>query len=583
VATVIGGNGDTCILLLHGEGDDGSADIVDSAAGGLTKTVTPYEQARIATAAQKYGNSSIFCGSGASYVHVAASNDFRFSTLPFTVDFWANVSEPLRAYLFAWWVDDDNFFALERMTSNGTQQRFRLRFRQDGEDVFIAEGGAVTAFDGWRHVAATRSGDTTRLFIDGTLYASDVQASGDPYACNIQTWPLYIGGGTWMGQIGLHYLHGYIDEFRVLKAEAAWTASFTPYDNAYTPRFVQHDRGSHHLRASYVQHDRGLYGVARHPFAQHDRGIHHTYGAFEAHDRGAYHIYDSFVQHDRGVYGVARHPFVQHDRGGYRIRDSYTQHDRGGHGIASGSYTQHDRGGYIIRAGFTQSDRGTYNLRLQFEQHDRGEYRIADTTIEGYELFYAFDAEPDLTAAPWETFSSLPHESAAITGEGLHYFVLRERHRWNLCSQNITSWVVELDGADNEIMRAPSDPVAVQIRASANATALLRALYYYDEDTERQADQWLIYITDDGSDPDPDVDEPVVVNMVKADGIAKLRWASPAYDDLDTVKAIVRARRTSPLRDSGSTTIVSIIVTTQGPDSVGVGQFQQYGGAPKSV
>ena len=573
MALVIGGNGATCVLLLHGEGVDGSVDIVDKGVGGVPNTITPYEQARLSTDAQKIGESSIYCDGGGAYVLANASSNFRFSTLPFTVDYWVNVSEPIRAYLFAWWLDDDNFFTLERMTTGGTETRFRVRFRLAGEDVFTATGAAVTAFSGWRHVAVTRSGDTTRLFIDGTVYATDVQGSGNAYTCNLQAWPLYIGGALQMGVDGLQYLNGYIDEFRVLKGAAAWTANFTTYTNAYSPTFEQHDRGGHRIRAAFEQHDRGAYGVILHPFEQHDRGAYYVYGAFEQHDRGAHNIFGSYEQHDRGVHGVVLRPFEQHDRGFYRIRQGYTQHDRGGFGIHSGAFVQHDRGAHIVRAGFLQHDKGIHHLRINFEQHDKGVHRIEDTSIEGYELFYGDGSEPDLTTAPWETFASLPHTSGVITGEGLHYFVLRLRHRWNLSSQNITSWIVELDGSDDEIMQVPSDAVDVQIVAAASATALLTALYYYYADTIRQADQWLIYITDDGSNPDPDVDTPVVVAMKKTDGIAKLEWTSPAYDDLDTVKVILRTRRTTPLRDSISTTIVSVSVTTQPPDAPEINQF----------
>lgn len=572
MALVIGGNGATCVLLLHGEGPEDSINIVDKSASGLPKVITPFEEARITRTAQKIGDSSIFLDGGGAYVQIAASSNFRFTTLPFTIDFWVNVSTPIRAYMLAWWLDDDNFFTLERMTTNGTQSRFRVRFRLAGVDIFTATGAAVTAFDGWRHVAITRSGVTTRLFIDGTVYATDVQAS-TAYTCNLQAWPLFVGGALQLGVDGLQYLHGYIDEFRILKGEAAWIANFTTFTNPYSPTFVQHDRGAYHTRRGFAQHDRGVYGVILHPFAQHDRGAHHVYGAFEQHDRGAHHIYDSYEQHDRGLHGIALRPFVQHDRGFHRIRQDYVQHDRGGFGIHSGAFVQHDRGAHIVRAGFIQHDKGTHNLRINFVQHDKGVHRIADTSIESYELFYNFGSAPDLTGAPWETFSSLPHTTAVITGEGLHYFVLRFRHRWNLLSQNITTTIIELDGSDNEIVRAPSDARDVTIAARANATALVTAQYYYYEDGTRQADQWLVYVTDDGVDPDPDVDTPTVVAMDKADGIAKLELTTAAFDDLDTVKVIVRTRRTTPSRDSISTTVRSVVVTTQAPDAPEVGQF----------
>lgn len=45
----------------------------------------------------------------------------------------------------------------------------------------------------------------------------------------------------------------------------------------------------------------------------------------------------------------------------------------------------------------------------------RGSHRIANDSLERYELYRGIDAEPDFDAAPFETFTSLPHETGDIT------------------------------------------------------------------------------------------------------------------------------------------------------------------------
>src|SRR5690349_1299822 len=84
-----------------------------------------------------------------------------------------------------------------------------------------------------------------------------------------------------------------------------------------------------------------------------------------------------------------------------------------------------------------------------------------------------------------------------------------------------------------------------------------------------QADTFLIYLTADGSDPDPDLDTPTEVEMTKADGIARLDFTSDAFSEGTTVKVIVRTRRSgTPNVDSSNVEIRSAIVTLIGPDPI---------------
>ncbi len=586
MASVIGGNDSTCVLLLHGDGDNDAHVIVNKAAGGLTKTITLVEQVRTTTADKKFGHGSILFDGGGAYLKIAASPDFGFSRSDFTIDFWLSLDDLLRAYPFAWWLDDDNFFALERVHTGAPRVQYQVRLRDKGVDLLTAimVGGAVT-MTGWVHFAVTRKGASLRLFIGGTERAEAAQLGvdtpADLHPFNLQTWPLYIGASRWVAAPagGLLSMEGRIDEFRILKGVAAWSASsFTPYDNAYTPRFTARDRGIHDVRAAYSLRDRGRHGVARHPFVVNDRGAHHVIESFVQNDRGIHRIRQAFVQNDKGVHGIARAKFALNDRGGHQIRQVYTVNDRGGHGIASGSFVQNDRGGHIIRAGFLLHDKGVHTVRLNFAQHDSGRHRIDDETIELYEVFYLLGGEPDLTAAPWQTFAALPYTTPAITGAGLHYFVLRKRDRWNQTSENVQSTIIELDGSDNKITRAPSDGTVLAVAAAKAAAVLVTGLYYYDRDPGRSADQWLIYITNDGSNPDPAIDAPVVISMSKADGIAQLNWTSPTYSGGDTVKVIVRTRRLSPLRDSVNATIITTTAATTAPGTPSLDQLQQFGG-----
>jgi hypothetical protein len=74
----------------------------------------------------------------------------------------------------------------------------------------------------WYHVAVSRSGTTTRIFIDGTL--EDTEAS-DTTSYNYSTDDLLIGRNGW-NDSGSQGFYGYIDEVRITKGVARYTDTF---------------------------------------------------------------------------------------------------------------------------------------------------------------------------------------------------------------------------------------------------------------------------------------------------------------------------------------------------------------------
>jgi len=572
---VVGGNDDYCVLLLEFEDDEGSTNIVDTSAGGLPKTITPYEQARIVNTEQQYGVGSLYCdGAQGCCVVVDPSQDFRFDLQDFGIDFWVYVIRPIQAYLFAWHLDDDNYLALECIETKGDQARFQFRFVLAGVVIFNLTKANVwyDLSSGWHHVAISRLSGGRLLFWDGTLKA--IQATpGGADAVNVDDWPLYIGAGRWANKNGLYYLDGYVDEFRVMRGQAPFVAPFDPYGNPYTRRFAAEDRGAHYVRRRFQGEDRGVHGVIYHPFVGGDRGGHHVCRTFTGVDRGAHAVHAVFQVGDRGVHGVVRREFVGMDRGVHHVQRTFAGHDRGAHGILSGPFIGEERGMHYVWQAFEQHDRGDHRCLTAFQGEDRGLHAI-----------HALGAPPDLTGVPTYTFSILPYETPAITGEGVHYFVLRRRNQWGLVSRNTWATLIELNADDDEIMRAPSEPAFVQISPIADGAVRVEAVYYYGADDDRQADQWLLYVTDDGGDPDPDVDEPIVIDMNKRDGAARLVWTSSEYDEDDVIKILVRTQRSEPARASQNLAFRKTIAVTQPPSTIsGLTQWHRVDGLPVEV
>jgi len=247
-----------------------------------------------------------------------------------------------------------------------------------------------------------------------------------------------------------------------------------------------------------------------------------------------------------------------------------------------GSYVGAGSGVAAVFNSFAGEGRGTFAVLIPCTGALTGLHRIANDALDRYELFRGVDASPDLTAAAWETFSTLPHVSAALDADATYHFVLRDRNKYGLSSQNIEETLLEIDAGGDLVATPPSAPDDVAIAANGSGAITLTASYQYLEDGTDAATQFLIFLTDDDTAPDPDEDEPTVVTMTKADGVAKLDWDSSGHGDAAVIRVVLRTRRidAGPANvDSTNTAEVTATTSTSGPAAptgdLLIGNYQQ--------
>lgn len=192
-----------------------------------------------------------------------------------------------------------------------------------------------------------------------------------------------------------------------------------------------------------------------------------------------------------------------------------------------------------------------------FRNQIRDQFRIEDDSLDQYELFKnTGDNEPDLSGLAYETFSSLPHTTAALSFPETHRFILCKRNKYGMLSQNRKSWRLELDGSGLEVAIRPSAPKSQAIAAGPGGAFVITAEYEYKSDGDNKADTWLIYLTTGGGNPDPAVDTPVEVTMKRLEATELLNYTSTTYPNGTVGKVIVRTRREgTPDVDSNNSTI----------------------------
>jgi hypothetical protein len=87
--------------------------------------------------------------------------------------------------------------------------------------VFFITGSSSLSTNTWAHIAVTRSGTTTRVFLNGTQDVSSTTTY------SVDAGNAYIGHLNNSGSNVFPCL-GYLDDVEVYKAKAVWTSNFTP-------------------------------------------------------------------------------------------------------------------------------------------------------------------------------------------------------------------------------------------------------------------------------------------------------------------------------------------------------------------
>ena len=204
-------------LLLHGDGTNGSTTITDSSP--TPKTVTAFGDAKISTVQSKFGGSSLaFDGTG-DYL-AASSSDFAFGNGDFTVECWARfttlgdhnivATRGAPAVANAW------SFAMSSGTVLTSVAQGKLYFITD---TVVATTSISLAANTWYNLAVSRQGTSLRIFVDGTQQANATNSQ------NLTVSNLAVGNAVNGAQFPYN---GYIDDLRITKGVARYTANFTP-------------------------------------------------------------------------------------------------------------------------------------------------------------------------------------------------------------------------------------------------------------------------------------------------------------------------------------------------------------------
>ena len=174
-----------------------------------------FGNAKISTAEKKYNSGSISLTNGSGdYCLVPYNPIYTFGTGDFTIEAWVYRTDTgvQRAIV------DNSAGQSNRIlfyiTTNNKLNMF------DGTNTWLSSTNTVTA-NQWVHVAVARASGITKLFINGTQEAS----SSDTRNYILGTVGLHIGR---QNEATVNDFMGYMDDFRITRGYARYTATFTP-------------------------------------------------------------------------------------------------------------------------------------------------------------------------------------------------------------------------------------------------------------------------------------------------------------------------------------------------------------------
>lgn len=207
-----------------------NAGVVDSTADNVLETVG---NAQISTSVKKYGTGSLaFDGTG-DWLLAPTNVDQSFGTGDFTVEAWVWVDSTVNpgrpdnlktvtVFSTGSTSANDCSFAIY---GNTTTPGIGLELYQASPSLALSVAATV-ATNSWVHVAWVRSGTTVYGFVGGTRYTLGTTSS----AIGSPTSPK-IGSASTTNYS--NQFKGYIDDLRVTKGVARYTANFTPPDTEF--------------------------------------------------------------------------------------------------------------------------------------------------------------------------------------------------------------------------------------------------------------------------------------------------------------------------------------------------------------
>ena len=211
-------------LLLNCDGADGSTTFTDNGPGAKTVSITG--DARVKTSSAKFGTGGCLLDVTGDYLSIPASSDFAFGTGDFSLEFWIKTSDSGESVIVDQYSSGSAFSSWQLSVKTGVLSWYRRLV--GGSSSYLLTGSTTISDNTWHHIAVTRASNTLMFFVDGVADGSVTDSSD--YATSVVT--LSIGAQVY-SRNSSYDLAASLDDIRITKGVARYTATFTPPTEAF--------------------------------------------------------------------------------------------------------------------------------------------------------------------------------------------------------------------------------------------------------------------------------------------------------------------------------------------------------------
>jgi hypothetical protein len=253
-------NSSSIVLAIPMDGANNGTTFTDESAtikgSGSAKTISRFGDTKTSTAQSKfYGSSGFFDGTG-DYLQAPAGTDFSYGTGDFTFEAWIYpTTSGTDRIIYAQTTSGNNYVNLALTTSN----TFSVQINASGAGNNVTSTGTVTA-NVWTHIAVTRQSTVVKLFINGVQDGSGTRNVDLQISSTVPTI------GTFSHASTLNFT-GYIQDFRIYKGVAKYTANFNPPSSTQNPSIAAGNDSLVDVPTNGAQTDTGVGGEVRGNYA----------------------------------------------------------------------------------------------------------------------------------------------------------------------------------------------------------------------------------------------------------------------------------------------------------------------------
>jgi hypothetical protein len=183
--------------------------------------------AQVSTTVKKFGAASMYFDGTGDYLNSPNRTNFNVGSGDFTIEAWVYTGSTSQQVIMGANRNSDGVGAWMFNLNYTGKVRFFCSY-SGGTFLDYNVGSGTISDSAWHHVAVTRSGSSLRIFIDGTQTGTTNTTLGTASIDNAIA--DYRVGSTADGALNFN---GYIDDLRVTRGFARYTATFTVPDQAF--------------------------------------------------------------------------------------------------------------------------------------------------------------------------------------------------------------------------------------------------------------------------------------------------------------------------------------------------------------